>query len=81
MLILSLGFVTFATFSSVFASPSLPRSRYGVKETHRVPQGWERVGPAPRDAHINLRIALKQSNFDYLEQQLLEGESDLHITH
>ena len=62
---------TLVTFSLVLASTR--NSRYVVKEKHNVPQGWSQVGPAPQDTLLALRIALKQSNFNELERQLLEG--------
>ena len=55
------------------AASTTARSPYKLKETHNVPQQWERVGPAPKDHVIHLNIGLKQSNFDELERHLYEG--------
>jgi tripeptidyl-peptidase-1 len=45
-----------------------------VRETHTVPDSWERVGPAPPDHTVQLHIGLKQGNFKELERHLYEGE-------
>lgn len=45
---------------------------YKLKERVNVPRGWSRVGPAPSEHNIELRIGLQQSDFETLEQHLLE---------
>ena len=59
--------------SSVFASPLASRVIYAVKENHHVPQKWSVVGVPPKDHVLHLQIGLKQSQFDELERQLMEG--------
>jgi tripeptidyl-peptidase-1 len=51
-----------------------PVSTYQVKESHFVPRSWSRIGSAPADHTINLRIGLTQSRFDELEKSLYEGK-------
>jgi hypothetical protein len=65
----------FVTLCAASITPSYPRSDYAVKEKHHVPLGWKKVADAPKDAYIALRIALRQSAFDELEKELLEGET------
>ena len=55
------------------------RSPLVLKEVHKVPPQWTRLGPAPADHLINLHIGLKQSQMDELERHLLEGEFILSI--
>lgn len=64
--------ITFATLSTAFGS-RLSSRPYAVKERHVIPKKWTRLGPAPADALLELRIALKQSKFDELERHLYEG--------
>ncbi|KAI0378056.1 tripeptidyl-peptidase [Hypomontagnella monticulosa] len=45
---------------------------YRVKESHPVPAKWQRRGLAPAHHMINLRIALKQGNFEELERQITQ---------
>ncbi|KAJ7167805.1 tripeptidyl peptidase A [Mycena filopes] len=52
-----------------FALPSKD-CEHQVKETVVPPRGWTLAGPAPLDHIIKLRIALPQSNFRALEDQL-----------
>ncbi|KAL9108225.1 MAG: hypothetical protein Q9227_006963 [Pyrenula ochraceoflavens] len=67
----SLSFVSLFFFvSGAFSSPVKTRSEYAVKETHNVPRQWAKVFRAPATHVIDLKIALKQSNFDELERQL-----------
>jgi tripeptidyl-peptidase-1 len=56
-------------FASVHATLS---HEYKIKERVHVPRGWSRVGPAPTEHNIKLRIGLQQNDFDTLEQHLLE---------
>jgi tripeptidyl-peptidase-1 len=65
--------ITFSTLSTVFGS-RLSSRPYAVKERHVVPQKWTRLGRAPADTILELRIALKQSRFDELERHLYEGQ-------
>jgi hypothetical protein len=50
-----------------------PLSSYQLKEHHHVPKSWSRIGAAPPDHIISLRIGLAQSRFDELEKNLYEG--------
>ena len=65
--------ITFATLSTAFGS-RLSSRPYAVKERHVVPKKWTRIGRAPADAILELRIALKQSQFNELERHLYEGK-------
>ena len=58
---------------TVWGSPLPHRATYAVKEVHRVPKGWSRVGPAPVGHPVTLTLGLKQSKFDELERHLYEG--------
>jgi tripeptidyl-peptidase-1 len=58
---------------AVFGSPIKSRTAYAVKETHRVPRRWQKMGRAPADRMLNLQIGVKQSQFDELERHLYEG--------
>jgi len=55
-------------------SPIKPRSPYAVKDSHFVPDKFSKLGPAPEDHVIELRIGVKQGDFDALEKHLYEGE-------
>jgi len=46
-----------------------------MKETHRVPHNWARVGKAPPEHEIELQIGLRQARFDELELHLFESQS------
>jgi tripeptidyl-peptidase I len=61
--------------NAVFGSPVHSRTAYAVKETHRVPRKWTKMGRAPADRMLNLQIGVKQSQFDELERHLYEGWS------
>lgn len=61
--------------NAVLGSPVLSRTSYAVKETHRVPRKWTKMGRAPADRMLNLQIGVKQSQFDELERHLYEGKS------
>lgn len=58
---------------TVFGSPVKSRTAYAVKETHRVPHRWQKMGRAPADKILNLQIGVKQGQFDELERHLYEG--------
>lgn len=59
-----------------------PASTYQVKESHYVPRSWSRVGAAPVDHTITLRIGLTQSRFDELKRNLYEGKTtEPHFSH
>lgn len=60
--------------TSVTASPVV-RSDYAIKETHIIPSQWTKVSSAPADHVLKVSIALKQGNFDKLEQKLYEGNT------
>lgn len=48
-----------------------------LKEEVILPRTWQKVGSAPPEHMIELRIGLKQSNFAELERQLYEIRYDL----
>lgn len=58
------------------AAPS--RLSYSIKERNNIPESWARVGDAPADHILNLRIGLKQSNEDGLENHLFEISDPTH---
>lgn len=58
---------------AVFGSPIQSRTAYAVKETHRVPRKWAKMGRAPTEQMLNLQIGVKQGQFDELERHLYEG--------
>lgn len=60
---------------AVLSSPLQNGARYSVKETHFVPQKWNKIGKPAEEFRIHLNIGLKQSNFDELERHLYEGIS------
>lgn len=71
---------TFGTLSTASAfGRHLSSQPYAVKERHVVPKQWTRLGRAPADTVLELRIALKQSQFDKLERHLNEGKGLLHF--
>ena len=61
------------TADVALTSPVHSRYSYAIKDSHRVPAKWTRVGPALAQHWINLNIGLKQDRFDELEKQLYEG--------
>jgi tripeptidyl-peptidase-1 len=65
---------TIAAFTA-FAQALPTRSPMMVRETHTVPDSWERVGPAPQDHVVQLCIGLKQGNFKELERHLYESKN------
>jgi len=54
-------------------SPVKARSLYAVKDSHFVPTKYTKLGPAPEEHVIELRIGVKQGDFDALEKHLYEG--------
>lgn len=62
---------------SAFALAS-PKCNSKVKESIEEPREWIKMGAAPADHMIALRIALPQSNFDALEQHLYEVSDPSH---
>lgn len=54
-------------------SPIRARSPYAVKDSHFVPIKFTKLGPAPEEHVIELRIGVKQGDFDALEKHLYEG--------
>jgi hypothetical protein len=68
--VLSVSVFLLGTSSS---TPIRSRSPYALKESHYVPRKWARVGAAPSEHILNLRIGLKQDRFDELEKALWEG--------
>lgn len=49
-----------------------------VKDSHPAPGGWSKVGKAPADHVLNLKIGLTQSNFAELERQLFQVSDPQH---
>lgn len=68
---LACGFLLAA--ATVLGSPVRARSPYTVKDTHRVPMKWTKIGTPAPDQKVRLTIGLKQSRFDELERHLNEG--------
>jgi tripeptidyl-peptidase-1 len=64
---------SFVAVQAVFGSPIQSRTAYAVKETHRVPRKWTKMGRAPSDTMLHLQIGVKQGQFDELERHLNEG--------
>ena len=59
--------------ASGLVAKRFPSSSYQLKEHHYAPRAWVRVGAAPSNHIISLRIGLAQSRFDELEKNLYEG--------
>jgi tripeptidyl-peptidase-1 len=83
---ISTSFTTYLQFACIFilfgSSSCLgwsSRSSYVLKERHHAPRSWSRVGRAPADHEIEIRIGLRQARFDELEQRLFEGEFSLNV--
>jgi len=57
------------------ATPIKARSPYILKDKHNAPAKWSKLMPAPAGHNIELRIGVKQGDFDGLERKLYEGES------
>jgi len=55
------------------AKPVHKKYEYAVRESHRPPRKWTRVGPAPGDATLDLHIGLRMSGWDELERHISEG--------
>ena len=68
-----------AAYTVVAFPPNARYSPYTVKENHRVPPGWVKIGPAPPEHLIKLQIALKQSQFPELERHLYEGHTSISL--
>ncbi|KAF7355714.1 Subtilisin-like protein [Mycena sanguinolenta] len=63
----------FSTISSAVAAAIAPQNlTLQVKESVAAPHGWTRLGRAPSDGNIRLRIALFQQDFGGLEKSLYE---------
>jgi tripeptidyl-peptidase I len=69
VLVILLLFVT-----ASIASDLPNRSSYAVRDSHRLPRRWARVGPAPAKHLVQLQIGLRQSNFSELQRNLYEGK-------
>lgn len=69
-------FSALAAAQIVFGTPIRSRTPYSVKEKHHVPAKWTQRDRAPKDYTINLKIGVKQSQFDELERHLYEGVKD-----
>jgi tripeptidyl-peptidase-1 len=57
----------------VCGNPIQVRTAYAVKETHRAPRKWTKMGRAPAETMMNLQIGVAQSQFPELERHLNEG--------
>lgn len=71
---MSLTWIVLALSAFVAAAPSATSS-LKIKESIVAPRGWTKREEAPRNRTIDLRIALPQSNFAQLEQNLFEVRS------
>lgn len=65
--------------ASVLGSPVQARSPYAVKDSHRVPAKWTKIGTPSADHMVWLTIGLKQDRFDELERHLYEGKWCLEV--
>jgi len=74
LLVLALGLSTHLAAGN----PIKSRSPLVVKDSHFVPSKWTNVGDAPENHVIELRIGVKQGDFDALEKHLYEGK-DAHV--
>lgn len=63
--------------SSSSSSAAAAAEIYALKDAHPVPRLWTAVGDAPGGHVLKLEIALKQSRFDELDRQLMEGEEGM----
>lgn len=63
---------------AIVAKPSIHNLDYAIKETHNPPVHWRRIGNAPKDGLLNLRIGLKMDRWDELERRLYEGTVSRH---
>ncbi|OCK77206.1 subtilisin-like protein [Lepidopterella palustris CBS 459.81] len=70
--------LSFLLFQLVLTSAVKSRSSYAVKDINLPPVKWSRLGPAPIDHSINLRIGLKQSKVEELERHLYEVSDPEH---
>ncbi|PAV21239.1 tripeptidyl peptidase A [Pyrrhoderma noxium] len=75
---LSLGYITYFLLFFTFSSNAEPIPSVKVKESIVHPRGWLRGDPAPVDHILELKIALPQTNFLLLEQQLYEISDPSH---
>lgn len=50
-----------------------PSSSYQLKEHHNAPRAWTRIGAAPPEHVLSVRIGLTQGRFSELERNLYEG--------
>ncbi|GJE84527.1 tripeptidyl peptidase A [Phanerochaete sordida] len=69
---------TVLTVAAFAAATPAARHSLKVKESIAVPRGWAKRDVAPRHMRLNLRIALPQSNFALLEQELYEVSDPAH---
>jgi hypothetical protein len=68
-----LSLLFFSDIALGYVVKRFPSSTYSLKEHHYVPRAWPRVGDAPPDHILSLRIGLTQGRFDELEKDLYEG--------
>jgi len=71
----------FSPLLAVWAAHEAVATPYRVKETHRVPDAWQRLGASHGGRTIQLQIGLKQARFEELDRHLNEGRFALHPTH
>jgi tripeptidyl-peptidase I len=65
-------------FSLFGGALSVSFSDYAVKDAHHVPRSFSWVRPAPKYHLVNLKIGLRQSKFDELENHLYEVSDPYH---
>jgi tripeptidyl-peptidase-1 len=64
---------------ATFGSPVRTRSPYAVKEKHLLPRGWKGSIKPSRNHIVNLKIGVKQGNFEQLEKDLYEVSDPGHV--
>ncbi|RDL33939.1 Subtilisin-like protein [Venustampulla echinocandica] len=62
----------------VLGTPIRSRTPYNVKETHTAPSKWTKLGRAPSQHKLHLKIGLKQNNFEELSRHLNEVSNPDH---
>lgn len=71
---MQLSLLLLAALVSFSAAKPL-QSGHVVKETHRVPREFTRIGDAPGHKLLRLSVGLKQSRFQELERHLYESNT------
>jgi tripeptidyl-peptidase I len=73
------SFILFAIFHAYLVALATAASGYSIKDHHRPPRGWYRVGRAPADHLLKLKIDLTHRDFPGLERQLYEAANPHHF--